>query len=242
MKKWQMIVVSTLVVLLVVGGYLFIVFKGRQDPGIVAKQNEAKPLSKDDLAVVKLLFLSSFEGARDQLEGKPVWIKAGYTLPYYPYSGSKVEFSKRVGLLPAADKLSIQKIVKAAVPAKEENRVPHGDKQYFAVFTMANTGSKTFAAPIGFADGNNETIFADQLFYYDDPKTIYDHWPQPVWAAVAAHEPRVGMSENQTRMAVGILMESDSKQEGDRTVTYDAGGKKWTVTFAKGLATQVKAG
>ena len=31
-------------------------------------------------------------------------------------------------------------------------------------------------------------------------------------------------------------------REGDRTVTYNAGGKKWTVTFVKGTATEVKAG
>jgi len=63
-----------------------------------------------------------------------------------------------------------------------------------------------------------------------------------VWDAVAAHEPKVGMTENQTRMAVGILMESASQTQGDRTVTYHAGPKTWTVTFAKGVATQVAAG
>jgi hypothetical protein len=50
------------------------------------------------------------------------------------------------------------------------------------------------------------------------------------------------MTENQVRMAVGYLLESDSTREGDRTVTYHAGPKTWTVTFVKGAATAVKAG
>ena len=48
------------------------------------------------------------------------------------------------------------------------------------------------------------------------------------------------MTENQARMAAGILIESDSTTLGDRTATYDEGNKKWTVTFVKGVATQVK--
>jgi hypothetical protein len=117
------------------------------------------------------------------------------------------------------------------------------------VFTLDGTeGSAadakpgSFAAPIGYAEGDNETLFCDQLFYYDDPKTIFDHWPKPVWDAVAAHTPTLGMTENQARMAAGILIESDSTTQGDRTVTYHEGKKLWTVTFAHGVATQVKAG
>jgi hypothetical protein len=139
---------------------------------------------------------------------------------------------------------AITKIVKAVAPAKEHNRVPHGSAQYFAVFTIAGPDVEpgTFAAAIGYIDGADEKFYTDQLFYYDEPKTIYDNWPKPVWEAVAAHTPTLGMTENQARMAVGILIESDSTEIGNRTVTYDAGPKKWTVTFQKGVATAVKVG
>jgi hypothetical protein len=50
------------------------------------------------------------------------------------------------------------------------------------------------------------------------------------------------MSENQARMAAGIMIDSDSTSEGNRTVTYDEGAKKWTVTFSNNKATSVKAG
>ena len=240
MKGWQKGGLITLVMVLIASGYLFYVFKSRQDSGVAVKHGpEARTLTSDELAVVKLLYLPSFSDAKDQLEGKPLWVKAGYSLPYYPYTGSAVQFAKRIGVLPAAEKLSVVKLIKAAAPVKEDDRVPHGTRQYFAVFTL-NGGPEQFAAPIGFAQGDDEKLFSDQLFYYDDPKTIYDHWSRAVWDAVAKHTPTVGMTENQVRMAVGIMLESDSMREGDRTVTYDAGGKKWTVAFVKGAATQIK--
>jgi hypothetical protein len=243
MKLWQKISLITLAVVLIAGARIYFVWKARQDPGVFKKGPEARPLTQDELAVMTQYYFASFDQAR-QLEGKPVWIKAGYSLPYYPYTGGKVEFSKRAGLLPGAEKLSVSKIIKAVAPAKEDNRVPHGTKQYFIVFTIDGPDSQpgTFAAPIGFADGEQETLFCDLLFYYEDPRTIYDHWPQPVWDAIAKHTPTVGMTENQARMAAGILIESDSTTLGDRTATYDEGNKKWTVTFVKGVATQVKEG
>lgn len=244
MKLWQKLASITLVVFLIVGLRIYFVFKARQDPGIIGKSAEQpKRPTMDELAVVMQYYFASFDQAK-QLEGKDVWIKAGYSLPYYPYAEGRVEFAKRVGELPSAEQLSISKLIKAVAPAKEDNRVPHGSRQYFAVFKLSGPDAKpgTFAAPIGFADGEQETLFCDQLFYYDDPRKIYDNWPQPVWDAVAKHQPTVGMTENQARMAAGILIESDSTTQGDRTVTYHAGDKLWTVTFAHGVATQVKAG
>jgi len=242
MKGWQKGGLITLVVVLIASGYLLYVFKSRQNPGVAVKQGpESRTLTTDDLAVVKLLYLPSFSDAKGQLEGKPLWVKAGYSLPYYPYTGNTVQFAKKVGVLPSAEKLTVVKLIKAAAPAKEDDRVPHGTRQYFAVFTL-NDGAEQFAAPIGFAQGDDEKLFCDQLFYYDDPKTIYDHWPPAVWDAVAKHTPAIGMTENQVRMAVGIMLQSDSTREGDRTVTYDAAGRKWTVIFVKGVVTQVSGG
>jgi hypothetical protein len=244
MKTWQKILLPTAAVVLVAGVYVFIIHEQRKDPGVATRQAEVdKPLSGDDLAYVKKNLFATFDQAK-ALEGTSVWIKAGYALPYYPYAGGTVEFARRAGVLPAAEKLNVSKLIKAVAPAKEDDRVPHGGRQYFIVFTLAGTDAKpgTFASPIGYQQGSEEGIVADQLFYYDDPKTIYTDWPKPVWDAIAAHTPAVGMSENQARMAAGIMIDSDSTSEGNRTVTYDEGTKKWTVTFANNKATSVKAG
>jgi|SRR5271168_4204874 len=240
MKTWQIILIPTLVIALICGVYLFAVFKSRQDPGVIAhKGEEAKPLTQDELSYVKDNFYTTFDQAK-QLEGTTVWVKAGYALSYFPYASS-VEWTKPQGELPSAEKLQIKKLVKAAAPAKVDDRIEHGSRQYLIEFTMADKPG-AFAAPFGYMQGEQEGIYADQLFYYDDPKTIYSHWPQSVWDAVAAHTPKIGMTENQTRMAVGILIESGSRSIGDRTVTYHAGSKTWTVTFRNNVATDVKEG
>jgi hypothetical protein len=243
MKTWQKFLIPTLVAALIAGVYLFVVFKSREDSAAATKGPAPKRPTQDELAVIMQYYFASFDQAK-QLEGKNVWVKAGYSLPYYPYAGGQVQFAKRTGELPGAEKLAISKLVKAVAPAKEDDRVQHGTRQYFAVFTFAGPDAKpgTFAAPIGFAEGDSETLLCDLLFYYDDPKTIFDNWPLPVWDAVAKHTPTVGMTENQARMAAGILIESSSNTLGDRTVTYHSGPKTWTVTFAKGVATQVKEG
>jgi hypothetical protein len=43
-------------------------------------------------------------------------------------------------------------------------------------------------------------------------------------------------------MAIGQKIHTDSQNEGNRTVTYDQDGKKWTVTFVKDQAAEIKNG
>src|SRR5947209_5878222 len=87
-----------LIVFLIGGIYLFIVFKKRQDPGVMPK-SERQELTADQVAVVRMEFPQHFEDVAD-LKGKSVWMKSGYAMPYFPYAGGKVDFKKQVGLLP----------------------------------------------------------------------------------------------------------------------------------------------
>jgi hypothetical protein len=86
-----------------------------------------------------------------------------------------------------------------------------------------------------------EQYFCDILFYYDDPHTIYDNWPSAVWSAIDAHQVKPGMSELETRMSIGQKTQVDSQSEGNRTVTYDQAGKKWTITFAGNKASKIQS-
>ena len=111
------------------------------------------------------------------------------------------------------------------------------------LFTLPGDEKQEYATPVGAMDGSEEQYYSDLLFFYDDPHTIYAHWPRDVWTAVDAHEAKPGMNELQTRLAVGQKIQTDNPQaEGNRTVTYDANGKKWTVTFHGDKATAVKQG
>jgi hypothetical protein len=186
LKTWQKALIPTLIVLIIGGGYLFYVFKQRQNPGIVPQTDASQTLSKDDLAVVRAFFPAHFDDLQ-RLEGTRVWMRDGYAMPFFPYEKGQVEFAKPVGLIPAARALDVKKIIKEAVPAKVDDSLEHGTRQVFAVFALPGKEG-TFAMPIGAIQGEQEAYFADMLFYYDDPHTIYDHWPKDVWAAVDAHQ------------------------------------------------------
>jgi hypothetical protein len=238
-KPWKIILIPTLITLVIGSIYLFTVFKHRRNPGVISQADTGQPVNSDDLAVVRSFFPQHFEDTL-RLEGTPVWMRNGYTIPYFPYEGGHVELSKRVGLIPSAQRLDIKKIIKAAVPSNVDDGIEHGSRQAFAVFALPG-GAQLFATPIGFMQGSEEAYYTDILFFYDDPHTIYNNWPKDVWAAIDAHQVKPGMSELETRMAIGQKMHPDGDTEGDRSVTYDQDGKHWTVTFVNNKATTIKS-
>jgi hypothetical protein len=239
-KPWKIFVYPTAIMLVIASIYIYTVLKKRQNPGTVNQGQEQK-LTADDVAVVRMEFPAHFDDVKD-LEGKSVWMKNGYTMPYFPYAGGKVDFKKRVGVIPPLQKLDVKKAIKAAVPADVDDGISHGQRQAMVVFTLPND-QQEYATPVGAMDGAEEQYYDDLLFFYDDPHTIYSHWPKVVWDAIESHQVKPGMNELETRLAVGQKIQTDDPQaEGNRTVTYDANGKKWTVTFRNDKATDVKQG
>jgi len=239
MKTWQKILIPTAITLLIGGIYLLSVWKNRQNPGIAGRQSEAgQPRSLDDVAVVRILSPAHYDDVTP-LAGASVWMKDGYTMPFFAFSAGRVDFNKRIGLIPAAQRLDIKKIVKQAVPAGIGDSMQHGSRQALAVFSLPG-GKDLYATPIGYLDSNSEGYYTDILFYYDDPHAIYSNWPKDVWAAIDAHQVKPGMSELETRMAIGENLHPDRPGEGDRAVTYDQNGKKWTVTYVDNKATAIK--
>ena len=239
MKNWQKVLIIFLITAAVGGGYLFYVFKQRQNPGVIPQKDTSQALSQDDLAVVRAFSPQHYDDLQ-RLEGTHVWMKNGYTMPYFPYAGEKVEFAKRVGLIPPDQPMDIKKVIKAVAPAKVDDALEHGTRQVFVTFTLPGQEG-TFATPIGAMQGDQEQYFPDLLFYYDDPHTIYDHWGKDMWAAVDAHQVKPGMSELETRMSIGMKMHTDGQKEGDRMVTYDENGKHWTITYVGNRATEIKS-
>jgi len=240
LKTWQEIQIPTSITLLIGAIYLFSVWHSRQNPGVVSPSEAAQPLTADDVALVRPLSPQHFDDLK-QIAGTRVWMKDGYVMPYYPCAGDKVEFAKRVGLLAALQPMDVKKFIKAATPANEDNGMGHGSRQVFAVFTLPGNDA-LFATPVGSVEGDQEAYFTDLLFFYDDPHTIYAHWPKDVWAAIDAHQVKPGMSELETRLAVGQKMHADGDTEGARTITYDQNGNAWVVSYEKNRATAIKAG
>jgi hypothetical protein len=238
-KPWKIVLIPTAIMLVIASIYTYSVWKKRQNPGVVGQEQK---VTMDDVAVVRMEFPQHFDDVKD-LEGKSVWMKNGYTMPYFPYAAGKVDFKTRVGVIAPLEKLSVKKAIKEAVPASVDDGISHGQRQALLVFTLPGDQSRQFATPVGAMDVGQEQYYDDLLFFYDDPRTIYSHWPSDIWAAIDAHQVKPGMNELQTRLALGQKIQTDNPQaEGNRTVTYDADGKKWTVTFRDDKATEIKQG
>jgi hypothetical protein len=237
-KTWQKAALTTLVTLTIGGIYLFSVFEHRRSPGVQRENNLEQNPSPDDVAVVRMKFMTSFDDAL-KLQGTSVWMKNGYTMPYFPYEGGRIIFANRTGVIPSARRLDIKKVIKAVPPAQVDDGISHGSRQVFAVFALPGSPN-LYATVIGAIDGSQEEYFSDVLFFYDDPHTIYDNWPRNVWSAIDAHQVISGMSELETRMSIGQNQHADISSEGNRTVTYDQAGIQWTITFVNNRATTIK--
>ncbi len=243
MKDWQKALLITLAAVIIGGIYLFSVFWHRRNPGILPETSPEQSQSSDDRAPVRMMFMTTFDDAL-KLQGTSVWMKNGYTMPYFPYEAGHIVFARRIGVIPSAQRLDIKKVIKATPPADVDDGISHGARQAFAVFALpGNASVKTnlYATAIGVMDSSEEEYFCDVLFYYDDPHAIYDNWPKNVWTAIGAHQVIPGMNELQTHMSIGQNQQADRSGEGNRTITYDQAGKKWTVTFVDNHASAIKS-
>jgi hypothetical protein len=237
MKTWKKLALIFVPAVLILAIGIWRIHVARNQPAVVPHAQQ-RQLSEDQMVVPRKLFIDSLASAR-ALIGKPLWIQAGYELDYYPYSDHRVDFAQKTGVLPGAQQLNITNIVTQKVPASVPTRIARGTAQAFAVFTMPGD-AREYATAIGTIAGSDTAFYCDNIFYYDDPHQMYKFWPADIWKAIDAHQAKVGMNELQASMALGVMQQSDSSDYGNRTVTYDAGGKRWSVTFADDKATQIQ--
>jgi len=241
MKTWHKAALMIFPPVLILGVGILVIQHQRNSPVVQKPQAAERPLTDDEVVQPRKMYIADLKEAKD-LAGKTVWVQAGYALDYYPYAAGRVEFANPAGVLPSIEKLEIVSVVTQKAPANLATRVPLGDKQVFAVFRKGGDTKQyatAFGTIQGAGGGTDETYYSDQMFYYDDPHQLYKHWPADVWQAVDQHQPKPGMNELQVAMALGTIQQSQSSDYGNRTVNYDAGGKKWAVSFVKDKATTV---
>ncbi len=242
MSKWQIIGGFTLIILLIAGWRIVSYERERNQPGVAQNKPAERQLTDDEMVVPKKMFIDSLKSAR-ALNGKSIWMKTGYTLPYYAYRTGRIDFAHEVGRMPPGQELQVKDFAEATTPPDWASSIPRGPKNAFVVFTEPGRSGE-FAAPVATLDGANSSWACDDIFFYQDPKTLY-HWPDSVWQAVAQHKAQQGMSEIQTTMALGNLQQSGSRDPGNRTVSYttiDQGQThRYDVTFAGDKATSVSS-
>ncbi len=242
MKMWHAVTGLTVVVLLIAAWRIASYEHERNQPGADTHKVETRHVSDDALVTPRRMFIDSVKSAK-ALNGKTVWMKAGYTVSYYPYRTGRIDFAHEAGRLPPAQALLVKDVIETTAPADWTSSVPRGAKNAFVVFTEpGRTGE--FAAPVATLDGANSNWLCDDIFFYDDPQSLY-HWPLNIWQAVARHTAEKGMSEIQTTMALGNVQQSDSRDPGNRTVTYTTidGGQThhYSVAFSDDKATSVSS-
>ncbi len=232
LKKLQIFLVAALVI--AGGRAAYIVYERRAAIKEDAKPKRETPLKADYYVTPKKLHAYDLTLAR-QLTEQAVWVKVGYQLTYYPYDRErhKTDFEHETGLLPPLQELAIQDVVTDVSP------LAPWIKQVMACFEL---NGKSYAVPIGAEKGGDFKIYSDDIFFIEDPRELYKHWPADVWKEIDAHEVQAGMSELQASFAIGAGAPEGSGDYGWRTLHYANGGKPLTITFENDKAVEIKAG
>ena len=229
--KIQLVLVIAIAVAALRAGY--VVYE-RHSERTQQATKQAPPLNPDYYVVPKKLYPYDLKSAK-QLTQQPVWVKEGYRFTYYPYDRVRhhADFSREAGLLLPIQKLEIKDV--ATDPAPHSEHV----KQVMAVFEQ---DGKTYAVPIGSQDGDSYQIYSDEMFFIQDPRELYKHWPADVWESIEQHQIKPGMNEFQAYFAIGMGVPDRSSDPAVKTVHYPNGGKPVTITFRDGKAAEITGG
>jgi hypothetical protein len=242
MAKRIQIVIFVFIVL--AGLRVFFIYRSRHEAAPAPKPAVANPnFSADDYVVPTQLHVYDLKSAKEGLDGKPVWVKVGYQVYYYPDIGGRIDFKHPVGLLPPLQKLEIKNVVETTAPgAKAEEVAPNvriREQQVMAAFRMEDD-AKLYAAPIGVSKGGDYTLYINDTFFFEDPHQLYKHWPPEIWSAIDQHQAKPGMNELQTSFALGAgVAQGSGGDYGNRTLEYDNNGHPVRVTFEHNRAISV---
>lgn len=228
MSKTAKIVQFVLLAVIILAGVRFYLYmRDRHVALIVAPQPKAeRALDADVYVSPKKLHPQDLADAKE-LTKQPAWVRAGYQMVYYPFSGH-TDFAHEAGRLGPIEKVDIRDVVVA--------RPPKGEKQVMAVFEK---DGKRYAFTIGNAEDNNYQIYSDDILFIQDPHELYKHWPSDVWQAIDNHEVKPGMNELQASFAVGVGVPEGTGTSNPRIVNYPNDGHPLRVTFDNGKATEI---
>lgn len=193
-----------------------------------------RPLDPDYYVSLKKLHAYDLKSLREGVAGHTVWAREGYRYVYYAFDPQRrrTDFTREAGTLGTIERLEVTDVVADRSPAP-------GQRQIMVVFSK---DGRSYAVPVGAARGENYQIYADEVFFYDDPHQLYRHWPRPVWEAIERNEIMPGMNELQASFAAGVGVPEQSSDPAEKVVRYPRGGKPLTVIYRNGKAVSINQG
>lgn len=230
---WRVLRWLLLIAIVVAGVRLAFVLRQRMKPVVSSKAKpKAPPLNREAYVVPSKLHAYDLASAR-QLTKHRVWVQEGYRYAYYAYDAKnrRADFYRDIGLLGPIEELHIKDVVAQPTPQRANHH------QIVAIFEK---NGHSYAVPIGTESGGSFQIYADQMFFYEDPRQLYDFWPPEVWDAIAQHQVRPGMNEIQADFAVGMgVPQPQAADPDEKLVKYANGGHQLTVTYRRGRAVTI---
>lgn len=163
---------------------------------VTPKKTASKKIQRDYLVRLPRFYISGFEEAK-RLVGKPIWVKKGFQLPYYPVGRSgRPAAGGGAGRLPALEELVVKEVVEQPAPGRS------GDRQVLAVFEKEGAAMGTV---IGTFDGKRQLyqMLLDQFFYAEDPRKLYSHWSEDTWRLIRDHQLALDMTFAQVALSIG---------------------------------------
>lgn len=226
--------VVLLVAIFLAGARAIYIFSQRRAAQSSEAPKKEAPLMADYYVTPKRLRPYDLKSAKE-LTQQPVWVKEGYKYSYYPFDSARKrsDFSHESGTLLPLQKLNIRDVLTDVSPGSSN------EKQVIAVFEL---DGKNFSVPIGSVKGGNYQIYSDEIFFIQDPRDLYKHWPPEAWQAIEQHEVKPGMNELQATFSIGMGVPESSMDSSTKTVKYPNGGKPVTIVYRNGKAAEVQSG
>lgn len=232
----------TAVLLIAVGVRVGLIYKANHEEAPPPSNASVEPkLTDDDMVFLRKQHPDTLKEER-ALIGTTIWVSAGGQLDYYHYANRHADYAHPVSTLAGAEPLVVRDVFEQVPPrGRAVMRIAAGKRHVLIAFTMPKSANPkaVYAVPIGHYDNGGYEFLSDEIFFYDDPHTLYKHWGADAWAHVDKHEVVAGMSENQAMMALGQVLTPSGDSVGNRTITYDNNGHPMRVVFANDKAVSV---
>jgi hypothetical protein len=212
-------------------GRLGLILYQRHEANAAAQPRQEGRINPDYYVVPKKLHAYDLASAREVTK-QPVWVKEGYRYSYYPYDSARkrADLNHEAGTLGPVEKVAFTAVTEQPTPGEA------GTKQMLGIFQK---DGKQYAVPIGAEQAGNFQINIDEMFFIQDPRELYKHWPGEVWNSIQKHEVKPGMNEIQASFAVGMGTPEPGQGE-EKTVNYPNGGSPLQVIYRNGRAVEVK--